>query len=107
MQMEQKKNLVLTVAAMLAAAVLVVPAEVFAWTAPTTGQAFYSGWDFVVNDLLKGPVGSIGGLFLIARGAIISVDATKGGLWHGVPWLALGGVLNQLDAITTGFGFTI
>lgn len=107
MKGEQRKNLVLTAATMLAAAVLVTPAEVFAWATPTNTQAFYTGWDFFVNQILKGPVGSMVGMGIAAHGAVVSADATKGGLRHGIPWLVVGGILNQLDSVSNTLGYTI
>jgi hypothetical protein len=102
-----ENNIIITVAAMVAAALFVSPAEVFAWATPAAGAVFYSGWDFFVNDLLKGPVGSMAGMGIIAHGAIIAADATKGGLRHGVPWLVVGGILNQLDTVSNTFGYTV
>lgn len=107
MQKGQKLNLVMTAATMLAAALFVTPAEVFAFATPAAGAVFYSGYDFFVNDLLKGPVGAMVGMGIIAHGAIISADATKGGLRHGMPWLVVGGILNQLDTVSNTFGYMI
>ena len=52
---------------MVALSVLAVGAQAF--TAPAVGDFGYDVYDIVVNQILDGPIGFIGGVFLIVWGA--------------------------------------
>ena len=72
-------------------------------TAPATGTFAYDLYDVAVNDMLKGPVGFVGGLAAIVLSA---VQITK--RWM----LGAGGVLGgtamiKADSITTSLGMVL
>jgi uncharacterized protein YacL len=54
---------------LLAVAALLVSGMAAAFTAPAAGDFGYDVYDIVVNQILNGPIGFIGGLFLIVFGA--------------------------------------
>jgi len=54
--------------ALLLVAMLMVSSIAAAFTAPAAGDFGYDVYDIVVNKILNGPIGFIGGLFLIVFG---------------------------------------
>ena len=64
---EDKLNRGMLAALMLTAAVSVGPAMAF--TAPAAGSLGYDIYNVVVNQLLSGPIGFVGGVVLIVWGA--------------------------------------
>jgi|GEM_PF-330921 len=55
--------------ALLLVATLLISSVAAAFTAPAAGDFGYDVYDIVVNQILNGPIGFIGGLFLIVFGA--------------------------------------
>ena len=55
--------------ALLLVAALLISSVAAAFTAPAAGDFGYDVYDIVVNQILNGPIGFIGGLFLIVFGA--------------------------------------
>src|SRR5262245_39585842 len=55
-------------AALAAAACLLVGAEAFAFTTPAAGSFGFDIYDILVNQILLGPIGFCGGIFLIVWG---------------------------------------
>jgi hypothetical protein len=56
-------------AALVAIALLLASGMAGAFTAPATGDFGYDVYDIVVNQILNGPIGFIGGVALIVLGA--------------------------------------
>lgn len=82
---------------------IIAPGIAHAWTAPASGAFMYDMYDIGVNKLLKGPVGFVGGVSIIAYSA---------SQWNQGPWKALTGVLfgsaiAKADSITSSLGAMI
>jgi len=82
---------------------VLLAAAALAYTAPAAGDPGYAVYDILVNKMLKGPIGSAGGVFLMALGAtMINQSWVKGGA------TALGGgVVFNADAVATSFGMML
>ena len=67
------------------------------------GDPGYTVYDILVNKMIKGPIGSSGGVFLMALGAtMINQSWVKGGA------TALsGGIVFNADAVATSFGMML
>ncbi len=78
-------------------------ATALAYTAPAVGDPGYTVYDILVNKMIKGPIGSSGGVFLMALGAtMINQSWVKGGA------TALsGGIVFNADAVATSFGMML
>lgn len=74
-----------------------------AYSAPAKGDPGYTVYDILVNKMIKGPIGSSGGVFLMALGAtMINQSWVKGGA------TALsGGIVFNADAVATSFGMML
>lgn len=90
---------------MLAIAMLVMAAgQAFAVSVPTSGTFFYQGYDLVVNDILKGPVGFIAGVAVIVWGATM---IPRGQYLPAIGTLLAGGAMLKADDITQTLGMII
>ncbi len=76
----------------------------FAVTAPTTGSFAYDIYDIGINDILKGPIGFVGGVGAIVFGA---VEAIRGRALNSIAPVLGGAALIKADAITSSLGLNI
>ena len=70
-------------------------------TAPQQGTFAYSVYDVGVNDILKGPIGFVGGAAAIVYGAIMAV---QGRIMGAIPAILGGAVMLKADAIVSSLG---
>ena len=94
------KSLLATLAAVAA---LAIPAMAMAFTSPSSGSLAYEVYDIAVNEMLKGPVGYVGGLGLIAFGLYSGVMG-KGQISTAMLSILGGGALANADSITNSLG---
>ncbi len=73
-------------------------------TAPASGSFAYSVYDIGVNDILKGPIGFVGGVAAIVWGA---VTAIQGRIMSAVPAIIGGAAMLKADAIVSSLGAII
>jgi len=73
-------------------------------TAPASTAFAYDVYDVGVNQVLKGPIGFIGGVGAIVFGA---VTAIRGAILQALPALLGGGVLLKADTIVTTLGVCV
>ena len=78
---------------------------VMGYTAPTAADVGYDFWDFMVNDLAKGPIGQLGAGGAVLSGLAVAAK-TNTFVWPGIV-AALGIVVFKLDTITQSFGMVI
>lgn len=97
----EKKQVIAFVSLILISVLLTATA--FAYSAPAAGDPGYTVYDILVNKMIKGPIGSSGGVFLMALGAtMINQSWVKGGA------TALsGGIVFNADAVATSFGMML
>lgn len=76
----------------------------FAFTVPSSSDLAYEIYDVAVNDLLKGPIGFVGGLGLVAYGLYGAVMG-QGSVGTTVLALCAGGGMAAADTITETMGF--
>lgn len=74
-----------------------------AWNVPTAGDTFFDVYDIVVNDLLQGPVGFTAAVSAIVVGV---VSLMKANYAVAVPSIVAGGLLSNVEGITTTLGIT-
>ncbi|WP_257291359.1 hypothetical protein [Endozoicomonas sp. ONNA1] len=99
---QQKRVAVMT--ALAAASAFAMPELAMAITAPADNTAFaYDLYDVAVNDMLKGPVGFVGGLATIILSAI---NITKNWMMAGAGVLG-GTALIKADSVVTTMGMII
>ena len=70
-------------------------------TAPATGSFAYSVYDVGVNDILKGPIGFVGGVAAIVYGAVAAI---QGKVMAAVPSILGGAVMLKADSIVSTLG---
>ncbi len=70
-------------------------------TAPSTGTFAYTVYDVGVNDILKGPIGFVGGAAAIVYGA---VRAIQGNVMAAAPAVLGGAVLLKADTVVSSLG---
>ena len=70
-------------------------------TAPATGSFAYTVYDVGVNDILKGPIGFVGGAAAIVYGA---VRAIQGNIMASAPAILGGAVLLKADSVVSSLG---
>ncbi|MGC9100087.1 MAG: hypothetical protein ACP5HC_02315 [Caldisericum sp.] len=75
----------------------------FAFDAPSQGFA-YDIYKIAVEDILKGPVGFVGGVAAMVLGAISLI---AGRYLTAIPAVLGGAVLLKADSIVSSLGFTI
>ena len=91
-----------TISLIVASMLITVDANAF--VAPQETDTLYKVYDLVVNDFLKGPIGFVAGIAMIAYGVIALVSAKY---VQAITSMAAGGLLSTVDAITKSFGITI
>lgn len=84
-------------------AALTISQEVFAWTKPTTGSFGYNIYDIAVEKVAKGPIGFVGGGWLIALGA----TKLNEGWTRALPFIVGGSCLIKVEDLTTSLGALI
>ncbi|BCK65883.1 conjugative transfer protein TraE [Aeromonas caviae] len=82
-----------------AAAILSTP-EVAAWSTPAAGSFAYDMYDIGVNKLLKGPVGFVAGVGIIAY----SASNFSQGPWKAIMGILMGSGVAKADTITSSMG---
>ncbi|WP_273767385.1 hypothetical protein [Aeromonas hydrophila] len=82
-----------------AAAVLITP-DVAAWSTPAAGSFAYDLYDIGVNKLLKGPVGFVAGVSIIAY----SASNFSQGPWKAITGILMGSGIAKADTITSSMG---
>ena len=70
-------------------------------TSPQQGTFAYSVYDVGVNDILKGPIGFVGGAAAIVYGAIMAV---QGRVMGAIPAILGGAVMLKADTIVSSLG---
>ncbi len=73
-------------------------------TAPATGSFAYSVYDIGVNDILKGPIGFVGGVGAVVWGAIAAV---QGRIMTAIPAILGGAAMLKADSIVSSLGAII
>ena len=73
-------------------------------TAPATGSFAYSVYDIGVNDILKGPIGFVGGVGAVVWGAIAAI---QGKIMTAVPAILGGAAMLKADSIVSSLGAII
>lgn len=72
---------------------------------PSSSSTFaYDVYEIGVNQILKGPIGFVGGVAAIVFGAMTAI---RGAVLQAVPALLGGGVLLKADTITETFGAVV
>lgn len=88
--------------ALIAGGVVLVSANIAsAITAPASGSFAYDIYDIAVNDMVKGPIGYIGGLGAMVWGAFSAIQQKLG---MAACSILGGGALIKADAITQSLG---
>lgn len=83
-----------------AVAATFISPDVAAWSAPASGSFAYDMYDIGVNKLLKGPVGFVGGVAIIAY----SASNFSQGPWKALTGILMGSGIAKADTITTSMG---
>jgi len=78
--------------------------EVHAITAPAAGSFAYDVYDIGVNDILKGPIGFVGGVAAIVLGAIMAI---QGKIMGAAPAILGGAAMLKADSIVSSLGAII
>lgn len=99
---ESKVAKFITFAAM-GVAVLAVGDAAHAFTTPATGSFGYNIYDIAINKVAKGPIGFVGGGWLIATAA----TKMNEGWVRALPYAIGGSCLIKLDELTTSLGALI
>lgn len=82
---------------------LLLPVISCAYTAPEQTGMGFAVYDMLVNNVLKGPLGTIGAILLIVFSAVHITDAPK----KAVLGLVAGTAIIQADHIVTALGMVI
>lgn len=104
--LKQVKNSKVTKVITLAAAglaVLAVGDAAHAFTTPAAGSFGYNIYDIAINKVAKGPIGFVGGGWLIATAA----TKMNEGWVRALPYAIGGSCLIKLDELTTSLGALI
>ena len=88
---------------MAGGAILISARIASAITAPATGSFAYDVYDIAVNDMVKGPIGYIGGLGAMVWGAFSAIQQKLG---MAACSILGGGALVKADTITQSLGLT-
>lgn len=91
------------VTSMVCGIATVMSPEVAAWSAPATGSFAYDIYDIGVNQLLKGPIGFVAGVGIIAY----SASNFSQGPWKAVLGILMGSGMAKADKITSSMGAMI
>lgn len=91
------------VASMVCGIATVMSPEVAAWSAPAAGSFAYDIYDIGVNKLLKGPIGFVSGVAIIAY----SASNFSQGPWKAVTGILMGSGMAKADTITSSMGAMI
>ncbi len=73
-------------------------------TAPASGTFAYSVYDIGVNQILKGPIGFVGGVGAVVWGAIAAI---QGRIMTAVPAIIGGASMLKADSIVSSLGAII
>jgi len=95
----KKKNLFRLLLTALVVCIAAASAFAFGAGTSTAGQALY---DFVVTDLIGGPIGTTAGILALVYGAYQIIGRSQFAL--GVPALIGGVIIVKADSLATSFG---
>jgi len=98
-----KVTMAVAIALMAGGAVLVSANMASAITAPAAGSFAYDVYDIAVNEMVKGPIGYIGGLGAMVWGAFSAIQQKLG---MAACSILGGGALIKADTITQSLGLT-
>lgn len=87
----------------MALALGVISQGVFAFSTPSTGSFGYNVYDIAINKIASGPIGFVGGAWLIAMGS----TKMNEGWTRALPFILAGSCLIKLDEITQSLGAII
>lgn len=87
----------------LAMAALVIGDAAHAFTTPAAGSFGYNIYDIAINKVAKGPIGFVGGGWLIATAA----TKMQEGWMRALPYAIGGSCLIKVDELTTSLGALI
>ncbi|HDX9006497.1 TPA: hypothetical protein RQO57_003562 [Aeromonas dhakensis] len=90
-------------ASMVCGIAAIISPEVAAWSAPASGSFAYDIYDIGVNKLLKGPIGFVAGVAIIAY----SASNFSQGPWKAVTGILMGSGMAKADTITSSMGAMI
>lgn len=90
----------------LTTAAVLVATNAIAFTAPATTDFGYEIYDMAYNNVLQGPIGYVMAMGLAAFGLWTCIDAKKGGMALGIPMMAMGAVIKNVDKLATAIGGT-
>ena len=99
--MHKRKMLLMSLVAMI---VTLAASQAMALVAPVAGSFGFEAYDFLINNILKGPFGAIAGILAIITGVVVMIQQKM------VPAVLciLGGVLViNSDKIVTSLGMII
>lgn len=84
-------------------AALVVSQGAFAWQTPTAGSFGYNIYDITVNKVASGPIGFVGGGWMIALGATKLNESWT----RALPYVVGGSCLIKIEDLTQSLGALI
>lgn len=84
--------------------VLLIAPLAHAIVAPAAGSFAYDVYDIGVNQILRGPIGFVGGVVAIVIGAVMAI---QGEVMYSVPAILGGAVMLRADTVVTSLGAII
>lgn len=99
----QSRTAKFATAAFMMLALLAISQGVFAFSTPATGSFGYNVYDIAINKIASGPIGFVGGAWLIAMGS----TKMNEGWTRALPFILAGSCLIKLDEITQSLGAII
>lgn len=84
--------------------VLMIAPFAHAIVAPAAGSFAYDVYDIGVNQILRGPIGFVGGVVAIVIGAVFAI---QGEVMYSVPAILGGAVMLRADTVVTSLGAII
>ena len=100
----QKKVLTLGLVAAATAVTLTSSVDTMGITAPASGDFLYDVYDIAVNKILKGAIGFVAGVGIVAYGVFM---ALRNALLPALLAFIGGGIIIKADAIVTSLGSNI
>lgn len=94
-------RVILSCAATLAS--MFIAQDAAAWSVPASSAFMYDVYDIAVNDVLKGPIGFVAGVGLVA----FSAQSFNAAPWRSIIGILGGSAMVKADTITTSMGMTV
>jgi len=98
---EARKDQVMKVVVLSALMIMAIVPEAFCVTAPAAGSFAYDIYDLGVNQILKGPIGFVGGCGCVGFGGYCAVKQNVGAA---LGCILGGAAMLKADSITTSMG---